>query len=141
MLSNTHFSMAVHVLVALAFRAGELIGSDELAKTVGTNASFLRGLIGRLKDAGLVDTQLGKGGGTRLTRPASEITLGDVYRATESQPALKTHECSATSACPVAAGMGPLLDHVNDRIEKAGVAELEGMTVATLLDEYVAPPR
>ena len=137
MLSNTHFSMAIHVLSALAFTEGRLMGSDDLAKTIGTNPSFLRGLIGRLKDAGLVETQLGKGGGTRLAKRPSKITLRDVYRATEAGPALKTHACTDKSMCPVAVGMGPLLSHVNNRIEKAVEAELKRLTVADLVADHV----
>ena len=95
MLSNTHFSMAVHVLSALAYKDGEVVASEDLARTVGTNPSFLRGLIGQLKDAGLVETHLGKGGGTTLARSPSRITLRDVYRATESGPALTTHTASS----------------------------------------------
>lgn len=136
MLSNTHFSMAVHVLIALADR-DELVGSDGLASTVGTNPSFLRGLIGRLKEAGLVETQLGKGGGARLARSPSKITMRDVYRATESRPALKTHECNDKSRCRVAAGMGPMLKHLNGRIEKVLEAELKRLTVADLLARYI----
>ena len=138
MLSNTHFSMAVHVLSALAYR-DELVGSEQLASTVGTNPSFLRGLIGRLKDAGLVETQLGKGGGARLARAPSKITLRDIYRATESQPALKTHTCSDKSKCPVSAGMGSMLEHLNGRIEKVVEAELKSLTVADVLEGYIDP--
>jgi len=70
MLSNTHFSMAVHVLSVLAYQEGQVVGSEDLARSVGTNPSFLRGLIGVLRKAGLVETQLGKGGGTKLARHA-----------------------------------------------------------------------
>jgi Rrf2 family protein len=136
MLSNTHFSMALHVLSALAYR-DELVGSDHLASTMGTNPSFLRGLIGRLKNAGLVETQLGKGGGARLARPATKITLRDIYIATESQPAVKTHDCDDTSECPVAAGMRPLLEHVRGRVEKAVESELKRITVADLIAGYI----
>ncbi|MEM6794916.1 MAG: Rrf2 family transcriptional regulator [Acidobacteriota bacterium] len=139
MLSNTHFSIAVHVLTALAYHEHEEpapVGSSMLAKTVGTNPSFLRGLIGRLRDAGLVETVLGKGGGTRLALSPSRITLHDVYRATVSQPALKTHPCSETSPCLVAAGMRSLLSDINSRLELAVAAELEQITVQNLLDSY-----
>ncbi len=129
--------MAVHVLSALALNDGGVVGSDQLAKTVGTNPSFLRGLIGRLKDAGLVETQLGKGGGARLARRAAKITLRDIYRAVESQPALRTHECDERSECPVAAGMGPALSGLNRRIEKAVESELKQLTVADFLERHV----
>jgi len=137
MLSNTHFSMAVHVLSALAYNDGGVVGSEDLARTVGTNPSFLRGLIGQLKEAGLVETHLGTGGGTTLARSASKITLRDVYRATESQPALKTHACDRKSPCPVAQGMDQLLGNVNDRVQKVLESELKRMTVADLVASYI----
>ena len=137
MLSNTHFSIAVHVLSALAYNDGQVVASEDLARTVGTNPSFLRGLIGQLKDAGLVETHLGKGGGTTLARSASRINLRDVYRATESQPALKTHTCDAKTRCPVARGMDDLLENVNGRLEEALESELKRMTIADLVSDFV----
>ena len=59
LLSNTHFSLAVHVLSALAYNEGELLASEKLAHSMGTNPSFLRGLVGQLREAGLVETKLG----------------------------------------------------------------------------------
>ena len=138
MLSNTHFSMAVHVLSALAYNEGALMGSDDLAKSVGTNPSFLRGLIGRLKEARLVETQMGKGGGARLGRKPSKISLKDIYLATESKPGLKKHECCDMSKCPVQAGMNSMLSDINGRIEKAVQSELNQTTVADLLSSYLA---
>lgn len=129
--------MAVHVLSALAHNQGRQMGSDDLARTVGTNPSFLRGLVGQLKDAGLVQTTRGKAGGTRLARPAARITLQDVYLATESLPAVKTHHCDGRSRCPVARGVNHMLSEVNDRVEKALERELKAMTIADLVASYI----
>lgn len=137
MLTNTHFSIAVHVLSALAYSDGTVAASKDLARTVGTNPSFLRGLIGQLREGGLVETHLGKGGGTKLAQSASKITLYDVYRATESLPVLKTHACDSHSSCPVAQGMDRMLTTVNDRLEKALESELKRMTIAKLVASHV----
>ena len=137
MLSNTHFSMAVHVLSALAFLQGEVVGSEDLAQTVGTNPSFLRGLIGQLRDAGLVETHLGKGGGTTLGREAGKITLQDIYLATERKPALTTHRCDPNSMCPVARKMDGILTDLNGRLESAVEEELKKTTLEALVTEYL----
>jgi Rrf2 family protein len=137
MLSNSQFSMAIHVLTVLAYRDGEVIGSDDLAVGVGTNPSFLRSLIGRLRAAGLVETQQGKGGGTVLARDPASINLSDVYQAVEVGPMLKTHECNQDVGCPVAAGMDSMLSGVNGRIEGAIASELSGVTLADLVEQYV----
>ena len=137
MLSNSHFAMAVHLLCALAWKDGQVIGSEDLARSIGTNPSFLRGLIGDLRDAGLVETRPGKGGGSLLTRPAGSITLHDVYLATESKPALKAHVPDCESPCPVARNMERLLENVNERLEETLEAELKRTTVADLVAEYI----
>ena len=137
MLSNTHFSMAIHVLVALAYNEGRVVSSEDLARTVGTNPSFLRGLIGDLRDAGLVETRLGKGGGALLARRPAKITLHDVYRATEERPAVTTHVCDGNSPCPVARNMEELLAAVSARLERAVTGELKKITLAALLERYI----
>lgn len=138
MLSNTHFAMAVHVLSALAYQAGRLVGSEDLAYTVGTNPSFLRGLIGELRDAGLVETQLGKGGGTRLARDAGEITLHDIFQATEKKPGLTRHSCDPQSKCEVARRMNGILNDLNLRVESAVEDELGKTTLKELVAEYLS---
>jgi Rrf2 family protein len=139
MLTNTHFSIAVHVLVALAYNEGRVVSSDDLAKTVDTNPSFLRGLIGQLRDAGLVETRLGKGGGSVLARPAREISLAEVYRAVETSPGLPVHGCDRRSRCAVARNMHKVLADLETRLDGAVTAELEKTTVAGLVADYVSP--
>ena len=137
MLSNTHFSMAIHVLVALAYNDGRVVSSDDLARTVGTNPSFLRGLIGELREAGLVETRLGKGGGALLARRPAKIRLDEVYRATEDRPAVTTHVCDGRSPCPVARNMEELLGGISARLEQVVVVELKKITLAGLLKKYI----
>lgn len=137
MLSNSRFAMAVHLLCALAWNKGRLVGSQDLAFSVGTNPSFLRGLISDLREAGLVETRQGKGGGSTLARPAGSITLHDVYLATETRPALKVHVPDCESPCLVARNMEQLLNSVNERLEETLEAELKRKTVADLVAEYI----
>ena len=78
MFRNSHFALATHALAALAIKDDCLVTSSMLAMSVGTNPAFLRMVLGRLKKAGLVELKLGKGGGSKLARPAASITLLDV---------------------------------------------------------------
>ena len=74
---------------------------------------------------------------TTLAKSPAEITLHDVYRATETKPAIKTHVCDEKSPCPVARGMDELMDNVNGRIEKVLESELKEMTVADLVASFI----
>ena len=137
MLSNTHFSMAVHVLTALAVNEGEVAGSENLARSMGTNPSFLRGLIGQLRDAGLVETRLGKGGGSLLARPSARITLLDIYRVTERRPAMTAHACDQDSSRPVSRKIDHSLGELNHKLEDTVMKQLKEITLADLVVNYI----
>lgn len=137
MLSNSHFALAVHFLCALSWNEGQVIGSGDIARSMGTNPSFLRGLIGDLRKAGLVETRQGKGGGSLLARSSQSITLYDVYLATETQPVVKNHTPDCQSACPVARNMENVLSNVNQKLEDTLIAELKKTTVADLVAQHI----
>ena len=56
-------------------------------------------VVHHLSQAGLIETIRGRNGGMRLARPASDIGLGDVVRATE--PSLALVECQAGEPCAI----------------------------------------
>ncbi|MCG5052478.1 MAG: Rrf2 family transcriptional regulator [Myxococcales bacterium] len=140
MFHNTHFTIALHVLTALAHRQGETLTSAELAQSVGTNPAFLRGLLGRLKAADLIEVSLGKGGGARLRRAPAAISLEDVYDAVQEGPAMHKHTCTA-EVCEVARGMGPVLARLEANLEGAVRTRLAGQTVADVLRQVRRGPR
>ena len=139
MLSNSQFSMAIHVLSALAFNPGTPMPSARLAKTVGTNPSFLRQLIGKLAAAGLVETKLGKGGGALLRVDPEKTSLLDIYRATSSPEVVCQHTCSENSQCAVARAMPNILDEIDSQLRRVVETELARTKLSTLLSRYVSP--
>lgn len=74
---------AVRAAVELAARESTLVKVDEVAASQDIPQSFLVNILGALRLAGLVESRRGADGGYRLARPAAEITLADVIRATE----------------------------------------------------------
>lgn len=135
MFANSHFALATHVLVSLALHDGSPVTSTELARSINTNAAFLRMLLGRLREAGLIEVALGKGGGARLARPASRLTLADVYHAVERQPPARLHRCEPNRACVVGRNIVPVLQAVVHDVESAALKRLTGITVAKLADQ------
>jgi DNA-binding IscR family transcriptional regulator len=77
---------------------------------------------------------LGKGGGARLGRPASRLTLADVYHAVERRPAARLHHCPPNSRCVVGRNIVPVLQGVVHDVEAAALGRLESTTVAQLAD-------
>lgn len=133
MSSHSHFALALHVLISLALHRGEPVPSGKLAASVNTNPAFLRQLIGELREAGLVETRLGKGGGALLARPASAITLYDIYRATTPGPVFACHRSAPDERCLVGRNILPVLGDVAERVSGAIRGELGQTTLADVV--------
>ncbi|MFG3599090.1 RrF2 family transcriptional regulator [Micromonospora chersina] len=61
--------------------AGELVKAASLAERQDIPLSFLQGILLDLRRAGLLHSHRGNEGGYALTRPAADISVGDVLRA------------------------------------------------------------
>ena len=56
---DTKFSVALHILTMIS-ESSDVMTSQALAESVGTNASYIRKVIALLKNAGLIQSQQGK---------------------------------------------------------------------------------
>ncbi|HEX2034294.1 MAG TPA: Rrf2 family transcriptional regulator [Chloroflexota bacterium] len=140
--TNTQFAVAVHVLTLLAHQPDEPVSSNDMASSVGTNAVHIRRVLAHLRRASLVASRPGIGGGWRLEREASLVTLGDVWRAIQrDDPLLALHD-ESNPACPIGRRIQGTLSQVAQRAAHAVAAELDRITVADVLRDTVAgaPP-
>src|ERR1700727_3451650 len=81
---NTRFATGVHALVLLAAEPDVLQTSEDVARKLNTNPVVIRRVFSLLQQAELVESQKGPNGGSKLARPAKEITLSDVHRALDA---------------------------------------------------------
>ena len=58
---DTKFSVAVHILILIS-ESPSPINSDQMAESVGTNASYIRKILALLKKADIVDGHRGVSG-------------------------------------------------------------------------------
>jgi len=80
---------AIRALLHLGDRHGQgPIQLAEIAERQNIPAKFLTVILSEMKRAGFVETMRGKEGGYWLARPPSEITYGDIVRATRGSLAL-----------------------------------------------------
>jgi Rrf2 family protein len=129
---NTQFSVAVHVMVFLAERAGEPVTSETVAGSVGTNPSFIRRILARLASAGLTSAQPGAGGGTVLARSPEKITLKDVYHAVDEDRELIPMHPSPHPQCRVGRNIKGVLGVTVSTVERTVDRELARTTIADL---------
>jgi DNA-binding IscR family transcriptional regulator len=77
---DTRLSDVLHVLLHMD-NAHEPLTSEVLARSMGTNPAVFRRTMAGLREAGLVRSGKGHGGGWQLARPLSAITLLAVYES------------------------------------------------------------
>ena len=136
--TNTQFALAVHVLTMLAGLPRELQTSEGMAASAGSNPVHLRRVLGRLREAGLVSSRPGPGGGWRLVRDPAATTLADVWRVMNGDdPVLGLHEASPN--CPVGRRIQADLAEVDRRARAAIAAELATTTLADLAEPAALP--
>ncbi len=78
-----------HSIIALLLLANHdrqtaPVNLAELAESLGISTSYLEHLFSGLRKHGLVEGLRGVGGGYRLARPASQITIADILYATQA---------------------------------------------------------
>lgn len=74
---------AIRILVFCAGQKDVLVTASEIADRLGITQQNVLKLVHVLSHAGFVTAVRGRGGGVRLGRPAEQIRIGDVVRATE----------------------------------------------------------
>jgi Rrf2 family protein len=86
------------MLAQEAQSAGAPISVETLARRQTLPRKFLEAILRDLRRAGIVDSQRGPTGGYTLSRPAAQISLGDIFRAVDGPLAevrgLRPHETS-----------------------------------------------
>jgi Rrf2 family transcriptional repressor of oqxAB len=134
---DVRFASALQLMLMLALAQREdagLLSSSELADGLATNPSLTRKLLAQLAAAGLIVTSMGVKGGSRLARPAREITLRDVYLAVLGERGLFAGRCDLPHRCVVTSNMEAMFRELSHELEDATLAVLAGRTLASELD-------
>jgi len=81
MMRSERLSAALHVLLHMAERPERPMTSEEMAACAGTNPVVIRRTFAGLRKAGIVSSVKGHGGGWRLARAASLVSLAEIQQA------------------------------------------------------------
>ena len=127
---DTKFSVAVHILILIS-ESPPPINSDQIAMSVGTNASYVRKILALLKKAGIVHGHQGISGYSLLFAP-KRLTLLQIYQAVMEQPKphlLDVHQ-NPSDRCVVGCHIRPVLSEMFADVEDAFARALAGKTLA-----------
>lgn len=92
---------ALRCLMYLGRNPDRVVTVGEVARRMGMSEDHLLKVVRRLVDLGHVRTLRGRAGGLRLNRPASEIVVGEVVRATEDNLAIVPCLHPGDETCPL----------------------------------------
>src|SRR3954452_4346845 len=98
---SSKLSVGIHMLTIFALKRGDGLTSEFIAGSVNTNPVVIRRLLGSLRDAGLVESKTGVGGGWSLLVDPERISLLDILRAVEPHNELfALHRSEPNHECP-----------------------------------------
>jgi Rrf2 family protein len=121
--------VAVHVLSLMAWSGEEPLKSEQVAESVNTNPVVIRRMLLELAEAGLVVSQTGSLGGSRLANDPAKTTLLDVYQALECGGVFSLHRQPPSRDCPVGVNIETVLGDVFLEVDSAVEQVLGNITI------------
>ncbi len=118
-------SLALHAVLVLAKNPDRLVTTHEIAQSLGVSENHLSKVVQRLGHAGLVSASRGPSGGLKLAKPASQITLLQVFEVIEG-PMSDCYCLLGRESCPAGGCvLGNLVESVSTQVR----SYLSGTTV------------
>lgn len=126
---DTKFSSAIHTLILIS-ESGTPMNSEQIATSVGTNASYIRKLTTRLRKSGIIEGRRGISG-FKLVKKPEDISLLDIYDSvmeTESLHIFDIHQ-NPNDECIVGHNIRPVLNGMFRNMEERVENELSSITL------------
>lgn len=125
---DSRLSLTLHAL--LHMDAARPLTSEAIAAQTGGNAAVVRRTMAGLREAGLVRSEKGHGGGWTLSRPLAKVTLGDVYDALGAPAVFAMGDRTESPGC--------LVEQAVNRAMKKAFGEAEALLMARLREVTLA---
>lgn len=134
MAANSQFAVAVHVLALIAKYGDGNVKSENIAESVNTNAVVIRRLLCSLQQSGLVISQTGASGGTRLARVPEKINLFEVYRAVlPDNEVFALHRQQPNQNCLIGKNIQSVLEQLQYEVDEAIEEKLSRYSLADVI--------
>jgi Rrf2 family nitric oxide-sensitive transcriptional repressor len=135
---NQFTDYALRLCLYLAEHPDRTCTVREIAEWFGISRDHLVKVAHKLASLEFVSSTKGRGGGLRLARDASDITLAAIVRATE--PDFHTVECldAVRNTCRITKSCG--LKHILNDATRAFLGTLEKRTLASIAHPRLSVP-
>ena len=134
-------SYAIRAVLTLArAKEGEVVPARHIAREMDIPVRFLPQVLGDLSRAGIVEARLGRAGGYRLSRPASEVSLLAVIEASEGDARRQTcvitgKECGLHELCEVHDVFSGAQEAILARLDDVSVDEVAKGSARPVVDQ------
>ena len=127
---DNKFSSAIHTLILIS-ESDQPLTSEDIAKSVGTNASYIRKITGLLKKRDIIDSHRGVSGFS-LKVKSEDLTLLQIYQAVNEteRPCLFDLHQNPNDKCVVGRHIKPVLTEMFAEMEDAFACALAQKTLA-----------
>lgn len=127
---DNKFSSAIHALILIS-ESEKPLTSEKIAGSVGTNASYIRKIIGLLKKKGIIESHRGVSGFVLKPEP-EDLTLLQIYQAVNEteRPCLFDLHQNPNDKCIVGLHIKPVLNGMFAEMEDSFARALAEKTLA-----------
>jgi Rrf2 family protein len=132
---NSQLAATLHALIHLAENDGPMT-SEQLAHHFDTNPVVVRRTLAGLREADLVTSGGGRGGGWRLARPLEQINLREVYAALGEPELFHIGPRVASSPCLVDHAVADAMAGAFDEAEALLLQRLARITLADIAADF-----
>src|SRR5262245_58866870 len=129
---DSRLSVALHVLLHMS-EMDDVVTSETLALMMGMNPVVLRRTLSGLREAGIVGSEKGHGGGWSLARDLRTVTLGDVFDALGTTTLFGIAPRDENAACLIERAVNRAVGDVLAEAEQLLAARLRSIPVADIL--------
>jgi Rrf2 family protein len=129
---NSRLSVALHVLLHMAQRQDPMT-SEEMAACAGTNPVVIRRTFAGLREAGIVASTKGHGGGWRLGRALTDVSLAQVQDALD-EPVIALGKSEEMPGCAIEKAVNAALDEAVAEARALLARKLATISLADLFD-------
>ena len=114
------------------------VTSEAMGESMGANPVVIRRTMAGLREAGLVSSSKGHGGGWIISRDLNEISLLDIYRALDEPVLVQQHRGTDRPECLVEQTAGRALNAIYQEAEDLIIKRFEKIKLSDLSAKFHA---
>lgn len=134
MRKDHRLSRALHILIHME-KISEAVTSEQIALMIKTNPVVVRRLFQGLREAGLIRSEKGHGGGWTLEKPLQEISLLQVFTAIGSNELFTVGWANEHQDCRIEQAVNQQLEQTLAAAQTMITERFAGLTLDQLVPE------